>query len=64
MDRELLFKKYIYESGTSQTAKDYFYDFANKYDINNTKNKRVLDIACNDGSQLHRRSYNGTSRNA
>lgn len=48
-----LFKDYIYVSGTSQTLQNYFSDFAksclskqNKVQIN------VLDIACNDGSQL------------
>lgn len=50
---DLLFKNYIYVSGTSQTLIDYFRWFiglTEKYVKNKTKN--VLDIACNDGSQL------------
>jgi len=47
-----LFKNYLYVSGTSKTGQQYFKDFVGvtqKYveSINN-----VLDIACNDGSQL------------
>lgn len=47
-----MFKHYLYVSGTTTTLRDYFkyfYDITSKY-IN--KGKRVLDIACNDGSQL------------
>ena len=54
IDREILFKHYLYESGTSNTAKKYFLEFAKKYtDKYNYKNdKSVFEIACNDGSQL------------
>ena len=55
---DLLFKNYLYVSGTSQTLRDYFDWFAN-YTIeeftrgNDRKPTTVLDIACNDGSQLN-----------
>lgn len=48
---DLLFKNYLYVSGTTQTLKDYFTDFVSltkRY----TDGKAVLDIACNDGTQL------------
>ena len=50
---DLLFRNYLYVSGTSQTLKDYFDWFAN-YSLNffSEKPKSVLDIACNDGTQL------------
>jgi SAM-dependent methyltransferase len=51
VDPDLLFKNYLYVSGTTKTLKDYFdwfVFFTNQY----TKGKNVLDIACNDGSQL------------
>lgn len=54
---DLLFKNYLYVSGTSQTMKDYFKWFA-EYTLeyftllNMVKPSRILDIGCNDGSQL------------
>lgn len=48
-----LFKNYLYVSGTSNTGMKHFKDFVSlseKY-VENAKN--VLDIACNDGSQLY-----------
>lgn len=51
VDPDLLFKNYLYVSGTSNTLREYFKDFVNitkRY----TEGKTVLDIACNDGSQL------------
>jgi hypothetical protein len=47
-----MFKHYLYVSGTSQTLKDYFDDFAKKTLEYNPKAKNILDIACNDGTQL------------
>lgn len=50
---DLLFKDYLYVSGTTKTLREYFDNFAS-----NTSSKHaspildVLDIACNDGSQL------------
>ena len=57
---ELLFKTYKYVSGTSQTGMTFFKDNAkfiddyyNSRDTNvSSKEKKVLDIASNDGSQL------------
>ena len=51
---DLLFKNYLYVSGTSQTLRDYFDWFA-KETLNyfSQQPKSVLDIACNDGSQLN-----------
>lgn len=49
---DLMFKNYMYVSGTSQTLKDYFEFFANKTLEYNKQAKSVLDIACNDGTQL------------
>ena len=52
---ELLFKTYKYVSGTSQTGMNFFKENAKMiddyYNIT-TGNKKVLDIASNDGSQL------------
>ena len=58
---DLLFKDYLYVSGTSQTLKDnfeWFADFVLEYTANcrwnwpNPRVNSVLDIACNDGTQL------------
>jgi SAM-dependent methyltransferase len=51
---DLLFKDYLYVSGTAKTQLDYFDWFAN-FTIENNERftpKTVLDIGCNDGSQL------------
>jgi len=53
VDPDLLFRNYLYVSGTSQTLKDYFDWFAElSFDLVQGKPKTVLDIACNDGTQL------------
>lgn len=49
VDPGLLFKNYLYVSGTSSTLKIYFDQFASLYGKDCIN---VLDIACNDGSQL------------
>jgi 2-polyprenyl-3-methyl-5-hydroxy-6-metoxy-1,4-benzoquinol methylase len=52
---DLLFKNYLYVSGTSQTYMDYmdwFVDHTQTYFTETPK--AVLDIACNDGSQLNK----------
>ena len=51
---DLLFKNYLYVSGTTQTLKDYFDKFVDIVtDTMPVKGPyKVLDIACNDGSQL------------
>lgn len=50
---DLLFKNYLYVSGTSQTLRDYFNWFASYTLQYNQNATTVLDIACNDGSQLN-----------
>jgi nucleoside-diphosphate-sugar epimerase/2-polyprenyl-3-methyl-5-hydroxy-6-metoxy-1,4-benzoquinol methylase len=54
VDRNVLFKNYIYESGTSTTLRNYFKELAVLYNKKIEKNttKKVLEIACNDGFQL------------
>jgi nucleoside-diphosphate-sugar epimerase len=56
VDRSKLFTKYLYESGTSKTLLSYFEWLANKIHkqvkIMEKKKYSVLEIACNDGSQL------------
>ena len=52
---DLLFKHYLYVSGTTETGKRYFdsfVDFTIKYFPNKEQKFSVLDIASNDGSQL------------
>ena len=57
VNSDLMFKNYLYVSGTTQTLKDYF-DFFSRFTIErfksyfNYKPRNVLDIACNDGTQL------------
>jgi dTDP-glucose 4,6-dehydratase len=56
----ILFKNYMWMSGVSEHMKKYFTKFANLTDKENihtplsdvSHKKRVLEIACNDGSQL------------
>ena len=56
VDRSDLFEHYIYQSGTSATLSDYFEWLAQKVikESNLGKNTpgSILEIACNDGSQL------------
>ena len=56
---DLMFKDYLYVSGTSQTMNDHF-EWFSRYSVEyyNTMNNftaplNVLDIGCNDGSQLN-----------
>lgn len=50
---EVMFKNYQYNSGTSYTLRKYFETLANKINLEiNTDNKIILELACNDGSQL------------
>jgi SAM-dependent methyltransferase len=52
-----MFKNYLYVIGTTETLKNYF-DFFSKFTVqrfkhhHNKKPNNVLDIACNDGTQL------------
>jgi len=49
---ELMFTDYKYVSGTTNTLKEYFRWFANYVMTENCDTLAVLDIGCNDGSQL------------
>ena len=54
---DMMFKNYLYVSGTTNSLKNYFNFFANfvSYRYKNYFNKpanNILDIACNDGTQL------------
>ena len=50
---DLLFKNYLYCSGTTQTLRDNFEWFSNfVLENSDIEVETVLDIACNDGSQL------------
>jgi len=51
VDPDKLFKHYLYVSGTTKTLRDYF-DWFVDFTSNYTEGKKVLDIACNDGTQL------------
>jgi len=55
VDPALIYKNYLYVSGTSKTLKDYSDWFASYVDEccrNMYRSRRVLDIGCNDGTQL------------
>jgi 2-polyprenyl-3-methyl-5-hydroxy-6-metoxy-1,4-benzoquinol methylase len=53
VDPNLLFKNYLYVSGTAKTQLEYFKWFANfAIEEHDGIPKNVLDIGCNDGSQL------------
>lgn len=49
---DLLFKNYLYVSGTAKTQLEYFEWFADMV-VQNNETRNVLDIGCNDGSQLN-----------
>lgn len=54
VNHKSLFSDYVYVSGTSNTMKTYFKQFARKYDdqFKHKHTKNILEIACNDCSQL------------
>ena len=52
VDPNLMFKDYLYVSGTSKTLHDYFVEFAKICEKTRPNGTSVLDIACNDGTQL------------
>lgn len=61
VDPDILFSKYLYISGTSNTLKQYFKSFATNILIKYPNTKSILDIACNDGSQL--KEFRNLSKN-
>ena len=52
VDPEIIYKNYLYATGTNQTIKDYCQWFANFCLEACTEVRTVLDIGCNDGTQL------------
>jgi ubiquinone/menaquinone biosynthesis C-methylase UbiE len=58
----LLFKNYLYVSGTSKVLvkhfENYFLTIQKKIKLNKSHDK-ILDIACNDGTQLHKFKLKG-----
>ena len=54
VDPDLMFKNYLYVTGTSQTMKNYLFDFSLQTikDVGPEFNGKVLDVACNDGTLL------------
>jgi len=56
---DLMFKNYLYVSGTSNTLNQYFNWFTEMVEKTCIKQGSVLDIACNDGTQLKKFKLNG-----
>ena len=55
VDPEIIYKNYLYVSGTSSTLKKYskwFADFVKEY-VGDFNDNNILDIGCNDGTQLN-----------
>ncbi len=54
VDPKIIYNNYDYVSGTTKTLKNYMNDFYNLCikNIGTTYRKNILDIGCNDGSQL------------
>lgn len=53
VDPEIMFKSYLYSSGTTNTLQKYFKWFSDfVIEQSDCKIKTVLDIGCNDGTQL------------
>ena len=49
---KLMFEDYLYVSGTAQTMHEHFRDFAVMVAGESPEAKTILDIGCNDGTQL------------
>lgn len=52
VDPEIIYKNYLYATGTNQTIKDYSAWFANFCLESCAQANTILDIGCNDGTQL------------
>lgn len=62
VDPDLMFKQYLYMTGIGQTVTDYckwFVYFTDSYFKDDSNNRKVLDIACNDGTLLNHYMSNG-----
>ena len=61
VDPDLMFRDYLYMSGTTTTLSQYFEDFVSRVerDVGTGRRLRVLDIASNDGSLLARFKTHG-----
>ena len=53
VDPAIIYKNYLYATGTNQTIKDYSHWFANFVQEYTGITGTVLDIGCNDGTQLN-----------
>jgi len=53
VDPAIIYKNYLYATGTNQTIKDYSRWFANFVQEYTGITGKVLDIGCNDGTQLN-----------
>jgi 2-polyprenyl-3-methyl-5-hydroxy-6-metoxy-1,4-benzoquinol methylase len=54
-----LFRNYVYVSGTTKTLDSYFEDFVEKINKINLPSKKILEIASNDGSLIHKLKKSG-----
>ena len=61
---DLMFKDYLYVSGTSKTLHEYFEGFVDICSTFVCAENSVLDIACNDGTQLDKFKERGNSSNS
>lgn len=53
IDPKLMFSKYLYQTGTSDSHKSFFHDFVKEISRENLNKDRIaLDIGCNDGSLM------------
>lgn len=60
VEPEVLFKDYFYVTGTTKTMNDYCENLSGKLTKQfSRKDKKVLDIACNDGTLLEKFRKNG-----
>jgi len=59
VDPDEMFKNYLYVSGTTETLRNYFLDFYKLVLNYAIKNQTVLEVACNDGTQLEVFKKNG-----
>ena len=56
---DLMFKDYLYVSGTSKTLHQYFEDFVDLCESYGISKGKVMDVACNDGTQLDKFKQKG-----